>query len=466
MKYKSSSFRFLIGSSTDCGTVSATGVFNVFDADSSCSSRDDLPQFVFSNNLDATLTVDGGFTIWSLWSDCSKTCDEGTQTRTRSCTDPSPQYGGVDCVGDTTEEHICVVVYCPIDGGFANWDIWSDCSQTCDEGIQTRTRTCTDPSPQYGGADCFGSDTDEQSCLLVYCPIDGGLASWMEWGVCSHTCDEGTQSRARTCSDPIPQYGGADCVGDTIEEQTCLVAYCPINGDFSNWNDWTDCSQTCDEGIQTRTRTCTEPSPQYGGADCLGDTTEDQTCLVAYCPSFSTWSEWGDCSQSCNEGIRSRTRTCTEPIPQYGGADCVGDTMEEQICLDSNCPVNGGYTSWSEWSGCSVTCGDGTSTRSRDCTNPAPQHGGEHCASPSVETKLCNEGTCPVDWNWSVWTSWSICTLTCGTGSRSRSRTCIPPQYGGEDCPIEDFLEETEYCNTLQCPVDGALFISEVDEEN
>ena len=46
----SSTFRLLMGTSTDCGTVSFNGVLAVVDADSACSSRTDLPQFMFSNS--------------------------------------------------------------------------------------------------------------------------------------------------------------------------------------------------------------------------------------------------------------------------------------------------------------------------------------------------------------------------------------------------------------------------------
>ena len=41
--------------------------------------------------------------------------------------------------------------------------------------------------------------------------------------------------------------------------------------------------------------------------------------------------------------------------------------------------VHGGYTIWSEWGSCSKSCGDGMKSRSRTCTNPAPLHGGDSC---------------------------------------------------------------------------------------
>ena len=59
--------------------------------------------------------------------------------------------------------------------------------------------------------------------------------------------------------------------------------------------------------------------------------------------------------------------------------------------------VNGGYTSWSAWSQCSSSCGVGQQSRSRTCTNPPPGPGGADCSGlgPNSETKHCNIANCP-----------------------------------------------------------------------
>ena len=58
--------------------------------------------------------------------------------------------------------------------------------------------------------------------------------------------------------------------------------------------------------------------------------------------------------------------------------------------------INGGYTSWSVWSDCSVTCGGGFRTRSRNCTNPEPLGGGKNCddIGPAEEQEDCNLPEC------------------------------------------------------------------------
>ena len=57
-------------------------------------------------------------------------------------------------------------------------------------------------------------------------------------------------------------------------------------------------------------------------------------------------------------------------------------------------PVNGNWSDWGPFGDCSVTCGSGSKTRARTCTNPAPQHNGE-CVGNDVETAACNEQPCP-----------------------------------------------------------------------
>lgn len=58
-----------------------------------------------------------------------------------------------------------------IDGNYTEWTKWSDCSATCGNGSKTRIRSCTNPPPQYGGDNCvdLGPDTDITECNLKPC---------------------------------------------------------------------------------------------------------------------------------------------------------------------------------------------------------------------------------------------------------------------------------------------------------
>src|SRR3989344_1699194 len=115
--------------------------------------------------------VDGG---WSSWSTKSNQCGiSGTQTRTcsnpspsgggRACTDPlNPNYDGMGYTRSYTNPQCSVKV----DGG---WSDWSQRSTQCGySGVQTRT--CTNPSPQNGGAYCSGPST--QTYTNAACSIN------------------------------------------------------------------------------------------------------------------------------------------------------------------------------------------------------------------------------------------------------------------------------------------------------
>ena len=60
-----------------------------------------------------------------------------------------------------------------------------------------------------------------------------------------------------------------------------------IDGGWSDFGDWSECSAECGGGTQTRTRTCTNPAPANGGADCEGDSTETRDCNTDKCEGYS-----------------------------------------------------------------------------------------------------------------------------------------------------------------------------------
>ena len=60
-----------------------------------------------------------------------------------------------------------------------------------------------------------------------------------------------------------------------------------------------------------------------------------------------------------------------------------------------NYSVDGGWSDDGDWSGCSAECGGGTQTRTRTCTNPAPDHGGADCVGEATATQNCNDLECP-----------------------------------------------------------------------
>ncbi|XP_022801516.1 coadhesin-like [Stylophora pistillata] len=224
--------------------------------------------------------VNGGWSLWSQWGSCSRTCGGGSKTRSRTCTNPPPSAGGVSCQGSGFQTLSCNTEGCPVDGGWSSWGTWSICSLSCGSGRQTRARTCTNPSPAAGGAHCVGNNSVEvQSCSTDSCPVNGGWSIWGVWSTCSQTCDHGIRSRVRTCSD------GVACQGPGSQSQLCNANSCPVNGGWSNWGAWGSCTQTCGGGIETRSRTCNSPAPANGGLHCPGSSLESQACNSNTCPA-------------------------------------------------------------------------------------------------------------------------------------------------------------------------------------
>uniref|UniRef100_A0A672LAQ7 Adhesion G protein-coupled receptor B3 n=1 Tax=Sinocyclocheilus grahami TaxID=75366 RepID=A0A672LAQ7_SINGR len=165
-------------------------------------------------------------------------------------------------------------------------------------------------------------------------------------------------------------------------------------------------------------------------------------------PGAEEWSQWSSCSVTCGQGSQVRTRTCVSPY----GSHCSGPLRESRVCNNTAlCPVHGVWEEWSPWSLCSFTCGRGHRTRARMCT--PPQHGGRACEGPETQSKLCNIALCPVDGQWQEWSAWSDCSVTCANGTQQRKRQCSAAAHGGSEC--RGHWAESRECSNPECTANG-----------
>ncbi|XP_074508647.1 adhesion G protein-coupled receptor B1 isoform X6 [Sebastes fasciatus] len=322
------------------------------------------------------------------------------------------------------------------------------------------------------------------------------LCQWLEDCLASSTSNRpcGIMQTPCLCWEPPPQLSEGDsCYHNGVYLENCLPSVkesgknSELNGGWSAWGQWAQCSSECGGGIQTRTRTC--QSPPEDSYLCEGVVEEgrpcnSQTCtgkgrhlsrsqslrsvdsrkrddvdkprsgqqspqtaaLIAVHGAWDEWSPWSLCSSTCGRGYRSRTRTCSPP--QFGGDVCDGPEKQTKFCNIAVCPVDGVWNEWSSWSSCSASCSNGTTQRTRECNGPS--YGGSECRGEWLETVDCFLGECPVDGKWQPWSLWSGCSKTCGGASQQRTRICYGPFFEGQACPGE--REEVRRCNEKRCP--------------
>jgi len=370
--------------------------------------------------IEADCTV----TPWSDWQLCSKTCNGGQTYRTREIEQPKVLVAvSVACTQNLTETRPCNThIFSHLIVGrnchASKWAEWGACSAKCGNGHMERTRQLLRLA-HSGGFACGSQDTPRldaldnsnitnfdlttyKSCSAPACiSVDCVWKDWSDWSECSKKFGGGQQGRSRTFLEH--KVGtGQDCDPKNSSQEIR-----PCNTDHIEWQDWGPCSVSCGEGIRTRSR---EPKtrPNECGNPLEGSLIMYDKCVLKSCHhsiliedcSFSAWAQWSDCSCTCN-GYSTRTRTIrTYPSPD--GANCKGSTKELQSCK-------------------------------------LPHEGAVGCGTPASRDCLLSQ-----------WTPWQGCSLPCGGGQQNRQRQVDVIALGtGKLC--NDNLEETQGCNSVSC---------------
>ncbi|XP_052070045.1 sushi, von Willebrand factor type A, EGF and pentraxin domain-containing protein 1-like isoform X2 [Mytilus californianus] len=135
----------------------------------------------------------------------------------------------------------------------------------------------------------------------------------------AHAC----QNNA-TCIDEVNDYS-CSCDYEYTGE-LCEVAM--VDGSWSDWDNWTECSASCGNGTIQRQRACADPLPDNGGKVCEGPDTEIEVCSLEPCRECTELVEPSNSSLICVNN--SNTITCVLNCDE--GFDYDHDVKDEYVC--------------------------------------------------------------------------------------------------------------------------------------
>ncbi|XP_060536482.1 protein madd-4 isoform X2 [Cylas formicarius] len=354
---------------------------------------DDDTEMELSSQLQEVNERSSGWSPWSDWSLCSRSCDGGTSQQIRSCKNGP-------CRGDHVRYKICNMQPCPdssiefreeqcakfnpvpYEEAFYEWRPFYDedepCSLTCkgkprgaddDDAILivarlkdkvhdgTRCRPgsldmCIDGKCQRVGCDLrIGSLKQVDGCGV--CGGDGSSCSrpLYHWtltyaSLCSATCGGGYKMSRPVCQNRV--------TGDEVEEELCndsqkpdsTVAECNTHSCPPKWyaGDWGPCSVSCGGGSKLRQVHCVEETNntkiRVDDSECAGQKPwHQEPCNNADCPTWFT-TKWSGCSVSCGEGVQVRGVECRDSDDQPSSlCDARSKPESTQVCSTGmQCP--------------------------------------------------------------------------------------------------------------------------------
>lgn len=317
---------------------------------------------------DSDCPIDGSWSPWTHWSTCHGACDNlGHRKRIRECNNPSPSKDGLPCSGFDEQIESCYPENCSVQDyrlivegdrsrvealrqleiipAFMERCLQMECPYEAVEAtLATENTWQLSSETLWNALQCVKHD--------LGCSVNGEWGAWDSWSACGAQCGKGLRWRLRRCDTPPPSASHLVCLGTPLQSRECEGDQCAIDeqylelsasGTWSEWGEWTKCSEKCGAGVRRRKRTCIEKNKLNSltwTTHCHGPCEELEICNTKKCllnGGWSGWGTWGPCSKTCGAGKRSRTRSCTRPIPSGGGKNCLGPKVEVGSCHLSPC---------------------------------------------------------------------------------------------------------------------------------
>jgi len=135
------------------------------------------------------------------------------------------------------------------DGGYSEWTRWTECSKSCNKGVQFRERTCTSPAPSGGGRDCteLGSSEESRFCNAQKC--EKACKKAMDLGIIMDSSSSVTEKNFDTVKafvgnmlDEFEVAGNATHVGAIVYNHKAKLVF-----DFKKYTD----SQSVARAVQS-----------------------------------------------------------------------------------------------------------------------------------------------------------------------------------------------------------------------
>ncbi|KAM9813380.1 A disintegrin and metalloproteinase with thrombospondin motifs 9 [Neosynchiropus ocellatus] len=293
---------------------------------------------------------------YSSWSECSKSCGGGTRRRGAVCRKAAEVSSDESKCSqrDKLTVQPCNEFLCP------QWKTgdWSECLVTCGKGYKHRQTWCQFGEDRLDDHFCGSSKPESvQSCQQQEC------ASWQvgPWGQCTTSCGPGYQMRAVKCV--VGSYGAVmedtECNAATrpTDTQDCELAQCPSShpvppgtkvpsqqGLKTQWRfgSWTQCSASCGKGTRMRYVSCRDNQGGVAEETACAHLTKPparEVCSVVACGQWKVL-EWTACSVTCGQGKTSRQVICVSYSDQeMNASECDADDRpaSEQACAMSQC---------------------------------------------------------------------------------------------------------------------------------